>query len=107
MHCYLRKNHGRPTYCSNDKCQKVSKIFEWCLKTGRKYSHNPDDYLWLCRSCHRRYDLTEEKKEQAVKNLWWKAKRPHPTPNGCPENLWWMKDMKKTRLYQKTKKQHE
>lgn len=72
-HQYLYKHFGRPTFCSNKKCQHKSNIFEWCLKAGRKYTHNPKDYLWLCRSCHRKYDLTDDKKNQAINNLWWKT----------------------------------
>lgn len=69
MHQYLYANYGKPTYCTNDDCSHKCKIYEWCLKTGREYSHNPRDYLWLCRSCHRNYDLTPEKKKAIVENL--------------------------------------
>jgi len=75
MHKWLRKHFGNPDLCSNQNCEGKSQIFEWCLKQGREYSHDPDDYLWLCRSCHRRYDLTPEKFKQAIKNLWWYGKR--------------------------------
>lgn len=73
MHQWLHANVIDPKSCSNKKCDGTNKLFEWCLKRGRKYSHNPDDYLWLCRSCHRQYDLTPEKKAQAIKNLWWSS----------------------------------
>lgn len=70
-HHYLRYHYGRPTFCSNEKCEGKSKIFEWCKKIGRRYTRNPNDYLWLCRSCHRRYDLTPTKRRLAIKNLTW------------------------------------
>lgn len=70
-HDYLKKHFGTASYCVNPNCEGKSKFFDWCLITGRKYSHNPNDYLWLCRKCHRKYDLTPEKEEKAKKNLWW------------------------------------
>lgn len=30
--------------------------------------------MWLCRSCHRKYDMTKEKRQKAIKNLNWKGK---------------------------------
>jgi len=80
-HRYLHEHYGHPTHCSNPGCEGKSTIYEWCLKTGRNYSHDPDDYLWLCRSCHRRYDLTPEKREKAIENLWWKRGITNPSPN--------------------------
>ncbi len=75
-HQWLTKNIGRPTFCCNSECKHKSQLFEWCLKRDKIYSHNPDDYLWLCRSCHRKYDLTEAKKLKAMENLWWKTGIP-------------------------------
>lgn len=69
FHKWLQVNYGKPTFCTNEKCKGKSKIYEWCKKTDKDYSHNPSDYLWLCRSCHRAYDLTPEKKKQAINNL--------------------------------------
>ena len=71
FHQWLHKNFGHPDHCKNPECEGKSKLFEWCLKTGKVYTHNPDDYIWLCRKCHRKYDFTPSKKIQAVKNLWW------------------------------------
>lgn len=73
-HQWLNQNIGNPTHCSNKDCKGKSKIYEWCLKIGHEYTHDPKDYLWLCRSCHRAYDLTPQKREQAIKNLRWNNK---------------------------------
>lgn len=75
FHQYINKHHGRPKICENKECKGKSKDYDWCIKTGRKYSHNIEDYLRMCRSCHRRYDLTPEKKEQAIKNLHWNTRK--------------------------------
>lgn len=77
-HCWLRKNHGRPSYCMNSLCLGTSKWFDWAKKTGRKYTHDPNDYLWLCRQCHHKYDMTLAAKKRAIKNLWWKRKIKPP-----------------------------
>lgn len=74
-HSYLKNNFGKAKHCESAICEKKSERYEWCLKTGRKYSKNPEDYLWLCRKCHRKYDLTPEKKEKAIKNLMWYGKQ--------------------------------
>lgn len=71
LHSKLRNKHGSATKCSNKECSKKSFIYEWALITGREYTDNPDDYIQLCRSCHRRYDLTENKRKKAIKNLMW------------------------------------
>jgi hypothetical protein len=68
-HQYLARHYGRPDHCKSRSCEGRSTIFEWCLRTGRKYSHNRRDYIWLCRSCHRKYDMTPEKRERSLKNL--------------------------------------
>ncbi len=81
-HSYLRNNFGKATFCMNELCEKKSKRFEWCKKTECEYTFNPDDYIWLCRSCHRKYDLTPEKKEKAIKNLWWKFSPTAPNTKG-------------------------
>lgn len=71
LHSKLRRKHGSATHCESKKCEGKSTIYEWALKKGHEYSDNPKDYKQLCRSCHRRYDLTEEKLNKANKNLWW------------------------------------
>jgi hypothetical protein len=66
-HYWLDGNFGKPKMCEH--CDKTEGLFEWCIKTGKDYSHNRDDYLRLCRSCHRKYDMTPEKREKAIINL--------------------------------------
>jgi len=74
-HKWLNKNFGKSMICENPYCQDRSKIFEWCLKKGKTYSHNRKDYLRLCRSCHRKYDWDDKKREMAIKNLYWFTKK--------------------------------
>lgn len=74
FHQWLNQKIGKPTYCQNDECPRVSTYFEWCLKRGKKYSRDPESYVWLCRPCHRKYDQTPERLAQLKKNLIWYKK---------------------------------
>lgn len=60
LHVWIRSHYGKAQRCENPSCEGKSTQFQWALKKGRKYSRNRDDYLQLCRSCHRKYDITEE-----------------------------------------------
>lgn len=72
MHKYLDYHYGKPTVCEHCKKEYIGKSkMDWALKKDRTYSRNKKDYFRLCRSCHRKYDLTEEKKKKAIENLWW------------------------------------
>lgn len=71
IHNWLEVNFGKFKICEGKDCRKKSNVYEWCLKTNYKYKKNKNNFLRLCRSCHRRYDFTLEKKEKAIKNLIW------------------------------------
>lgn len=67
-HMYLTIHHGKPSKCDNPICiyprrnkgWKITlapKRFDWALIRGRKYTHNREDYMTLCPSCHKKYDM--------------------------------------------------
>jgi hypothetical protein len=61
LHKRIIKSNGSATKCENPECpNNNSKRYEWALKKGHEYSDNPDDYIQLCPSCHRKYDMTDE-----------------------------------------------
>lgn len=65
FHYRVRKKAGKPKFCSNKQCTSINpKRFEWALIRGREYSDDPADYISLCPSCHRKYDLTEETRKK-------------------------------------------
>jgi len=102
VHKWLGINFGKEKNCEGKDCRKNSIWYDWALKKGKKYERKRKNFLRLCRSCHRRYDLTDKKINQAIKNLWWKAGRPNPNP--IPDkivlkNLWWRKDKKKMKEF--------
>lgn len=73
VHRWMDKMYGKPKICEGQDCRKNSSIYEWALKKSENYKRNRKCFYRLCRSCHRRYDLTKEKTDQALKNLWWKT----------------------------------
>lgn len=71
LHSWLRKTFGKANKCESINCSKISVIFEWAKVKGKKYERKRDNFTQLCRSCHRKYDMTDLKKEKAIKNLTW------------------------------------
>lgn len=65
-HKYLSRN-----FIKNSCCEKCSskKFIEWALKKGKKHSHDREDYLCLCSSCHKKYDYTLERRKKLSDSL--------------------------------------
>lgn len=59
-HNWARKYLGTPAYCEHCK-QSDKKRYEWANVSG-KYLREPTDWLRLCSSCHKKYDLGRAKK---------------------------------------------
>lgn len=71
-HKWLGVHYKKDKCCENPfgDCRATKDTwYDWALKKGRKYLRKRENYLILCRSCHRRYDLKKQKKLQAIKNL--------------------------------------
>ena len=73
VHKWLDVNYGRPKICEYKKCDgKIeSRWFDWALKKGKQYERKRSNFFRMCRSCHRKYDMTPQKRQQALNNLWW------------------------------------
>ena len=56
IHCWLNKKFGRAQKCGNIECDNTSNWFEWCLKKGKKYERKRENFINLCRKCHKKYD---------------------------------------------------
>ena len=65
MHGYLKYHHGSASKCESKTCSGKSTNYTYALKKGRTYSYKRADYKQLCRSCHTKYDHTEEGSERA------------------------------------------
>lgn len=54
IHAWLRHRHGAASECEH--CNNKDKKYEYALKHGCEYKKDRNNYLMLCRSCHRKYD---------------------------------------------------
>ena len=67
MHKWLDVAYGKPRFCESCGSQDKRR-YDWANING-EYKRDKEDYLRLCTSCHRKFDMTEEKRQQAIKNL--------------------------------------
>lgn len=58
LHDWVSLNYQKADAC--DHCCCTDKPLDWANKTGQ-YRRDRDDWLNLCRPCHKRYDLTRSK----------------------------------------------
>ncbi len=68
IHAWLRKNYGIANKCDHRTCPKKSKKFDWCLINGKEYAKDISLFIPLCRSCHMKYDMTDQKREKIRKS---------------------------------------
>lgn len=55
MHDWIKRKLGTPNYCEH--CKKSDKrVYDWANK-DHSYKRKIEDYMRLCRSCHRKYDI--------------------------------------------------
>lgn len=65
-HEWLYHHYGNADKCENTICiyprmgtkywMEKPKRYEWALLKGKEHSHNRENYIMLCVSCHRAYD---------------------------------------------------
>ena len=66
IHIRLRRRYGKATKCEFDENHKAN-YFQWALKKGRKYKVDKRNYLMLCPSCHKKYDMNEKTRKKMSK----------------------------------------
>ena len=60
MHRWVEREKGKPYKCEH--CERTDKKkYEWA-NIDHSYKRNIDDYIRLCTSCHRKYDIQNNKK---------------------------------------------
>lgn len=59
VHLWLRKTYGRASKCEH--CAVLGKKYQWANISGN-YLRSRDDFLELCVSCHKNYDMSAEQK---------------------------------------------
>jgi len=69
IHQCLTRNHGKPPSCAHCRCKGHEEkdgrwSIQWAKRKYKRYTRNVNDYLRLCRSCHRKYDMTDKERER-------------------------------------------
>lgn len=60
IHFWVVKRLGKPLKCEHCKCEG-KKYYDWANK-DHKYKRVLEDWIRLCRSCHRKYDYKNNRK---------------------------------------------
>lgn len=58
LHAWVRRNKLKLKFC--EKCNKNKKLD--VSNISGKYKRDVNDYEWLCKKCHRRKDIKNNKK---------------------------------------------
>jgi hypothetical protein len=61
VHKWMDTHYGKPRICEGKDCRGNATWYDWALKKDCEYKRDKNNFLRLCRSCHRRYDMTPEK----------------------------------------------
>lgn len=61
-HQWLSRNYNKGNKCLH--CKTIGKKLDWALLKGKKYEHKRENFIPLCRSCHLKYDYTQERKDK-------------------------------------------
>lgn len=75
-HVWMRNNYGNASKCEYPGCKRYTKYFEWALLKGKKYEHKRENYWMLCKSCHTKYDLTDEARQKLFRDKFPKGHIP-------------------------------
>src|SRR5210317_742958 len=66
VHQWLRAKYGNANCC--EFCNDTSsKRFEWALLKDKDYEKERSNFIMLCCSCHRKYDVTDETRKKMSK----------------------------------------
>jgi len=61
VHRWLRNTYGSANKCESKFCNGNSTYYEWALIHGKEYEFKRENFIQLCHSCHRQYDLNDKK----------------------------------------------
>jgi hypothetical protein len=74
VHYWLKYHYGKATKCEGKECRGKSKNYSWAKLRDKKYDYKRENFIQLCRSCHGRYDITEDSKLAISKKM--KGRKP-------------------------------
>lgn len=62
VHMWMVANYGNPSTCEHCKKENLfGRYIDWANK-DHKYTRKREDWMRLCKSCHKKYDLENNKK---------------------------------------------
>lgn len=64
VHYWMYANFGLATRCESVTCNGKHKKYEWALVRGMKYEKKRENFIMLCISCHRKYDMTDRQRQK-------------------------------------------
>jgi len=57
LHNWVNKYKGKPKYCEHCGKEYIKeRTFDWS-NIDHKYRRKLEDFIWLCKKCHKRYDI--------------------------------------------------
>ena len=56
IHEWLMREYGTENKCENPNCEGKSNTYEWCKLPNKQHERKRENYIRLCRSCHRKLD---------------------------------------------------
>lgn len=76
IHTWIVRTFGKATKCENKKCSyKNPKRYEWALKKGCEYCRKRENFIMLCPSCHRKYDMTKKQYNRLLNSVKQRSKK--------------------------------
>lgn len=69
VHAWLRNHFGKADRCESDDCSGESKTYHWAKLHNKEYIHNRENFIRLCVSCHRKYDMTADQRSKIANTL--------------------------------------
>lgn len=56
IHRWLHKIYGSASKCENKQCDHSINVFNWCKIRGLNYDYKRENFIQLCKRCHKKYD---------------------------------------------------
>lgn len=82
IHQWLRNKFGSASVCEHKDCLGKSKWFDWALLKEKSYEKIRENFVQMCRSCHRKYDQNQGLQQQYLNPKFREAGKIHGKMNG-------------------------
>ncbi len=76
IHSWLKNYYGKADRCENNNCPIKCLKYEWALLKSCKYERRRANFIRLCVSCHKKYDLPKVRKKSITRHYFKKGLVP-------------------------------